>query len=913
MSQKQLVLEKDNNALHKIESYMFKQIDENESERPITDVKNYIQRAGRQKYLNAVIGSLRSKYDYYVEKLMETNESIQQKQFTVFQDRCSYGLPIHYVEFKFEHATKGPIYFGLDMTTGDRKLLPSADFYLNKGFTAQDFMPEDLIISAGKTRINVSTKGTIGSKTVFQDSFKNSIQYFGVGVIPKSVLDALDSSVKQLYNEGFQLMGAKQAGSRKNNAIVKEKQDFIVSMLTALSNSSFTENLLKSEYNNLVDKRIGVDEYISWFSQLISYGIVPDAPRNTPFGTLKTYTDYRIPDKTANTGKEINEFFDFYTNTANNYLQQERLLKLPYHDPQSKNGGLYYFHHGSDLDAKVNNFETLCQFWKMMNENYTSAQIPYENEQIMRQDFVSLIDFRRKSWAMCTKIMNRISLLDSNTSEQDKQVQKICEALDSLNKKIKGNARLDIKEKIARMIETFINSPSFYTNNYLNISLTGGAGTGKTSIAQVLAKIFSALGLLATSEYTIHTRATLVGQYVGQTAPKTRNALIDSLEGVFFLDEAYALAQSSGMSDFDAFGVEAINEFINFMDKNKGKISIITAGYHTDIEKYWFGPNEGMRRRMPYQWKLLNYSFYDLLSILKGFYKNQQEELAKNITNDVPPLPSGLQNVFTDDALQNLFGKLIKSCDLYYKTLNNPAPKLETNEKDLLNCYALLKNQAGDVENIVAKFNEKYISATSKNPNFKLESADVDQVFSEIYFTYNPDSYILYSSYLTYPNKVQEMYNYFCDMFGCNKNQNTVDNLIQTVAQQTSSQQTKAKKSRMTMKQRQEQFIQQQREQNIGENFRSKSNESTPTYNPNLTHVTMYTDNADYDNEIEKINNISESEEDKSFYSATGFGRLRRNYATKLIKQNKHLLKDERHRRQALQLYLMSLHNTNHL
>ena len=912
MSQKQLVLEKGCTGLHKIESYMFKQTNEIDSEKPITDIKDFIQGPGRQKYIDAIIGSLRSKYTFYVDKLMETNESIQENQYSVFQNRCSYGLAIHYVEFKFEHKTRGPIYIGLDLTTGKSLPLPAKSFYKSRGFEDADFFSSGVFSESVAGNAPTLVTSGLENKEKMQGDFKGSIVFFNNGEVPKDLKDTMGDTSKKLYNDGFKLMQRKKTGGRggrQSVETIEEIKQFIIKYLTKLGKQeNITESEFNADFNALSDKNEKtIKDFRNWFTMLQTYEIQPNVPQTNSFGK-----EYEIPDYNKNKKVEkVKQMFEFYT--SGSYESYKGLLPLPIQD-----GDLYYTHHGTDHDMKAKGITLLCDFWKFMNENYTEASIDFEKEQEMRHSLIDLTDFRRKSWAMCRKIENKIEKL-SDESEKTKQVIKLIDELDRLNRDIKGNARFEIKEKIAKMIQTFINSPSFYTNNYLNISLTGGAGTGKTTIAQVLARLFSALGLLATSEYTLHTRGTLVGQYIGQTAPKVRNALISALEGVFFLDEAYALAQSA--EGFDPFGVEAINEFINFMDKNKGKISIITAGYHPDIEKYWFGPNEGMRRRMPYQWRLLNYSFYDLLSIFKGFYTKQSISLREKTPQGMqPPLPDQMKDIFTDDALQNLFGKLIRSCDLYYKTEKNPAPRSETNEKDLFNCYALLKNQAGDIENLIAKFNEKYISTKSIDSTFRLTSDDVDAIFSEIYFIYNPDKYILYSSYLTYPeDKINTMYAYFVRSTNCQNNDQTVEKLIKKFSDENNI----TPNSSYTL-------------------IRSNSVTPIPTYNQ-----ANNTDDYSSDNEISHINNRNNNNNNNNqqimnalnsikstlkqnfagIYnykdqipiintnttSSSVFGRLRRNYANRLIKQNKHLLKDERHRRQALQLYLMSLHNTNHL
>lgn len=198
------------------------------------------------------------------------------------------------------------------------------------------------------------------------------------------------------------------------------------------------------------------------------------------------------------------------------------------------------------------------------------------------------------------------------------------------------NGREKIKNEVAKMCVAFIVNPMMYTKQYLTFSLTGGAGTGKTALAVKLAKVLSTLGALVDGTVTIASRATIVGQYVGETADKVRRALKRNLENVYFIDEAYSVAQTAPGSPekFDHYGVEAINEIVAFLDKNKGKIAIITAGYKCEMDEYFFGVNPGMQRRFKYHWNLDPFSPETLLCILASMLRKSSLPLTKIATPD---------------------------------------------------------------------------------------------------------------------------------------------------------------------------------------------------------------------------------------------------------------------------------------
>jgi type VII secretion ATPase EccA len=144
-----------------------------------------------------------------------------------------------------------------------------------------------------------------------------------------------------------------------------------------------------------------------------------------------------------------------------------------------------------------------------------------------------------------------------------------------------------------------------------HLVFTGPPGTGKTTIARVVAKIYCGLGLLKKENIREVHRADLIGQHIGETEAKT-NAVIDSaLDGVLFLDEAYALVATGAKNDF---GLVAIDTLLARMENDRDRLVVIVAGYRADLDKF-LDTNEGLRSRFTRSIDFPSYTPAELVEI----------------------------------------------------------------------------------------------------------------------------------------------------------------------------------------------------------------------------------------------------------------------------------------------------------
>ncbi len=156
-------------------------------------------------------------------------------------------------------------------------------------------------------------------------------------------------------------------------------------------------------------------------------------------------------------------------------------------------------------------------------------------------------------------------------------------------------------------------------NPTLHMSFTGNPGTGKTTVAMRIASILHRLGFVRRGHVVSVTRDELVGQYIGHTAPKTKEVLKKAMGGVLFIDEAYYLYRPDNERDY---GQEAIEILLQVMESQRDDLVVILAGYGDRMEKF-FASNPGFRSRIAHHIDFPDYTDDELLWIAEGMLTEQ--------------------------------------------------------------------------------------------------------------------------------------------------------------------------------------------------------------------------------------------------------------------------------------------------
>lgn len=276
---------------------------------------------------------------------------------------------------------------------------------------------------------------------------------------------------------------------------------------------------------------------------------------------------------------------------------------------------------------------------RLSNDNSNGRWIRNLNEELLNKQSFRLSTSSESSPESLREItledMNSIVSITDDTEEKESSAESAYNQLMSLTGLETVKKQVDGFIAMAQINKSREEQGLSTSGSSLHSLFLGNPGTGKTTVARLLGQILCDKEITQKSTFKEVSRADLVGQYIGQTAPKTKRVLEDSLGGVLFIDEAYTLFKEETANDF---GKEAIDEILAFMENNRQNIVIIFAGYDKEMQEF-LTSNPGLKSRIPNVFNFEDYSVEDLVhlglnELKKGEYIINEDSYANLVSNN---------------------------------------------------------------------------------------------------------------------------------------------------------------------------------------------------------------------------------------------------------------------------------------
>lgn len=276
----------------------------------------------------------------------------------------------------------------------------------------------------------------------------------------------------------------------------------------------------------------------------------------------------------------------------------------------------------------------------------------------------------------------RISEICNNCHQDEEDVRTLAELLDELNELIGLSS---VKSKINDLI-AFQKVQKMRQKNDLNISqntlhlaFIGNPGTGKTTVARIVGRIYKHIGLLSKGHFVEVSRTDLIAGYQGQTALKVKKVIDQARGGVLFIDEAYSITENDHS---DSYGRECLTELTKALEDYRDDLVVIVAGYTAPMKKF-FESNPGLKSRFNTFIEFDDYSCSELMDILALICKNNDYFLSDDLKEKITLYLTELINSKSEEdsfangrLMRNIFDDLVISHAK--RVVNMKCPNKET-------------------------------------------------------------------------------------------------------------------------------------------------------------------------------------------------------------------------------------------
>ncbi|MEE3487053.1 MAG: AAA family ATPase [Bulleidia sp.] len=326
-----------------------------------------------------------------------------------------------------------------------------------------------------------------------------------------------------------------------------------------------------------------------------------------------------------------------------------------------------------DKTAGADGIEALFfDFYISLSQEVLSSAQKYDSMKLAVQDDKPVAVLGEK----------RVSLSRSRTSSEE---------IEAVNKELDNIVGLDTVKDYIRSLQAHIQINELRRQQGMKVAdiskhmiFTGNPGTGKTTIARLISRYMKAIGALSEGQLVEVTRADLVAQYVGQTAPLTMSVIKSALGGVLFIDEAYSLYRGKD----DAFGLECIDTIVKAMEDNRSNLIVILAGYKKEMAGF-LESNSGLKSRFPNIIDFPDYTGDQLLKIAMIQAKSKGYRIMEDAQPDLLAYFDKVQSINSAEAGNGRLARnvieeaILKQADRLVKDPSRPMDELHLQDFDL--------------------------------------------------------------------------------------------------------------------------------------------------------------------------------------------------------------------------------------